>query len=117
MINNLEKEIRPWGSFQVISNDNSHKLKFINVEPKQKLSYQYHNKRSEIWVIIKGKAHVTIDGILKVYKYGEAVIIPQGSKHRVENQEDTELVFIEVQTGTYFGEDDIIRIEDDYGRK
>lgn len=113
---NLKKENRPWGYFKIISEEESHKMKYIKVLPKHRLSYQYHEKRSEIWIIIEGEAHVLINGEENFYKYGDVVEIPKGSKHRVENKSDSDLIFIEVQTGTYFGEDDITRIEDDYNR-
>ena len=89
-------------------------MKYIKVLPKHRLSYQYHEKDRDM-VIIEGEAHVLINGE-NFYKYGDVVEIPKGSKHRVENKSDSDLIFIEVQTGTYFGEDDITRIEDDYNR-
>ena len=93
-----------------------YKLKRIEVEPGQRLSYQYHHQRSEAWTIVQGIATITLDGVEYVYKTGETVLIPVGTKHRIENKSDTLVVFIEVQTGIYFGEDDIVRIEDDYNR-
>ena len=112
----IEVEKRPWGSFYVIHDEQNYKLKRIEVNSNHRLSYQYHKKRSEIWIIIEGEATVTIDGKIKKYYKGQAVIIPKGAKHRVENNQSNKLIFIEVQTGSYFGEDDIIRIEDDYKR-
>tara|TARA_B100001057_G_scaffold482304_1_gene557430 strand:+ start:2347 stop:2697 length:351 start_codon:yes stop_codon:yes gene_type:complete len=112
----IEKEERPWGRFFVIHNEQNYKLKRIEVDPKGRLSYQYHNKRSEVWTIIEGIGRITINGQVKDYRSGETIIIPQGSKHRIENKESKKVVFIEVQTGEYFGEDDIVRIEDDYNR-
>ena len=117
MKNFIDKDIRPWGTYYVIHDESTYKLKRIEVNPGQKLSYQLHNKRSETWVIISGVAHVTIDGNIKKYNEGDTIVIPLRAKHRVENKQNYKLIFIEVQTGTYFGEDDIIRIEDDYGRK
>ena len=111
-----ESDKRPWGSYFVIENEKSYKIKRIEVELGHRLSYQYHNKRSEAWTIIKGIAHVTLDGVEQTYNEGETVSIPVGVKHRVENVGKSKLVFIEVQTGQYFGEDDIVRIEDDYNR-
>ena len=87
------------------------------IEPGHRLSYQYHNKRSETWIVIEGIAKVTLDDNSKEYKVGEIVLIPLKAKHRIENKGNSLLVFIEVQTGSYFGEDDIVRIEDDYNRK
>jgi mannose-6-phosphate isomerase len=112
----IEKEERPWGRFFVIHDENKYKLKRIEVEPGGKLSYQYHKKRSEVWTIVEGEAFVTLEGKTSFYKPGETVIIAKELKHRVENKGDKKLIFIEVQTGTYFGEDDIIRLEDDYNR-
>lgn len=112
----LEYEDRPWGRFYVIHDESNYKLKRIEVNPSSRLSYQFHNKRSEVWTIIEGLARVTIDGVAKDYSAGEAIIIPRLTKHRVENVSELKLIFIEVQTGEYFGEDDIIRIEDDYNR-
>tara|TARA_B100000579_G_C22145472_1_gene538485 strand:+ start:135 stop:488 length:354 start_codon:yes stop_codon:yes gene_type:complete len=107
---------RPWGNYTVICNNTYYKLKRIEVNPGQRISYQYHSKRSEVWTIIKGCGEVTIDGEKKKLCYGDSIKIKIGSKHRIKNHSDSILVFIEVQTGTYFGEDDIVRIEDDYNR-
>ena len=107
---------RPWGSFFVIHDEHNYKLKRIEVQPGQRLSYQYHQKRSEVWTLVQGTGTITLDGQVKNYKVGETILIPQGVKHRIENSEQDKVVFIEVQTGTYFGEDDIVRIEDDYNR-
>ena len=115
-MNYLEKDERPWGRYFVLQDESNYKVKRIEVEPGQRLSYQYHNKRSETWIIIEGSALVTIDDNSKEYNAGESVIIPLKAMHRVENKRNSLLVFIEVQTGTYFGEDDIIRLNDDYGR-
>ena len=112
----LEKDERPWGRYFVLQDESNFKIKRIEVEPGQRLSYQYHNKRSETWIVIKGTALVTINNNIKDYKEGETVIIPLKAKHRVENKSNSLLIFIEVQTGSYFGEDDIIRLNDDYGR-
>ena len=112
----LEKDERPWGRYFVIQDESNYKIKRIEVEPGQRLSYQYHNKRSETWVVIEGNALVTINDYTKDYKQGETIIIPSKAKHRVENRSNSLLIFIEVQTGSYFGEDDIIRLNDDYGR-
>ena len=113
----IESEERPWGRFFVIHNENNYKLKRIEVDPGGRLSYQYHNKRSEAWTIVEGAGTITLNGKIKQYTKGQTVLIPQGIKHRIENKEINKLIFIEVQTGTYFGEDDIVRVEDDYNRK
>ena len=113
----LETEERPWGRYFVIHDEKNYKLKRIEVESGQRLSYQYHQQRSEAWTIISGEAFITLDEVSVNYVQGQTIIIPQGTKHRVENKGKSLLVFIEVQTGNYFGEDDIIRLEDDYNRK
>lgn len=108
---------RPWGKYYVIFDETNYKLKKIEVQPGQRLSYQYHHHRQEAWTIIQGTALVTLNGEEKQYTYGETVLIPQTAQHRIANVGQEVLVFIEVQTGTYFGEDDIVRIQDDYERK
>ena len=112
----LYMEKRPWGSFFVIKESTSYKIKRIEVNSGQRLSYQYHNKRSEVWVIIQGNGVVTLNDIERKYSAGDTILIPQGMKHRIENQGAETTVFIEVQTGSYFGEDDIVRLDDDYNR-
>lgn len=110
-------EQRPWGYYTILSSDDSYKLKKIVVNPEQRLSYQSHAQRKETWVITKGYAKITLDGIEKLYTVGDTVVIDYGVKHRIHNASDSHPVeFIEVQTGTYFGEDDIVRYSDDYGR-
>ena len=114
----MEHDIRPWGEYFVLENEESHKVKRTRVKPGGRLSYQYHHKRSEVWTIVSGVGGITLDGETKDFFYGDVIQIPQGMKHRIENPSaDQDCVFIEVQLGTYFGEDDIVRIEDDYDRK
>ncbi len=86
------------------------------VLPGKRLSYQRHAKRSEHWFIVSGTATVTLEGVEHTLGPGQSIDIPLGGAHRIANGGDTDLVFIEVQHGTYFGEDDIVRLEDDYGR-
>lgn len=112
----IESEERPWGRFFVLHDELTYKLKRIEVDPGERLSYQYHRKRSEAWTIVEGTGVITLDGIDKEYTKGQTLIIPKGVKHRIENKGKEKVVFIEVQTGSYFGEDDIVRIEDDYNR-
>jgi mannose-6-phosphate isomerase len=112
----LNEESRPWGGFLVLEDHSTHKVKRIWVHPGQRLSYQKHFRRSEHWVIVEGRARITLDGKEISLGHGESVEIPLEAAHRIENIGDTELTFIEVQTGDYFGEDDIVRLEDDYGR-
>jgi len=109
-------EERPWGSFENLLDTDYCKVKRIIVKPGQRLSYQYHHKRSECWVVVQGLATVTLNDKEFTYKEGEIVDIEVGMKHRVQNEQEEDLIFIETQTGSYFGEDDIVRIEDDYGR-
>lgn len=116
-MNYLKKDERPWGRFFILQDEINYKIKRIEVEPGQRLSYQFHNKRSETWVIIEGSAYITVDDTSKEFEKGDTIIIPLKAKHRVENKSDSLLVFIEIQIGSYFGEDDIIRLNDDYGRK
>jgi len=109
-------EYRPWGKFEILSDSDDCKVKRITVISGGRLSYQYHYKRSEVWTVVSGTATMTLDDEVSNHIYGETILIPQGTKHRVENKQSEDLVFIEVQHGSYFGEDDIIRIEDDYNR-
>lgn len=113
----IKNSERPWGRYFVLDDTSGYKIKRIEVNPKARLSYQYHNKRSETWVIIQGEGIVTIEGNNKNITKGDTIIIPMTSKHRIENIGNDKLIFIEVQTGEYFGEDDIVRIEDDYNRQ
>ncbi len=112
----LPGENRPWGGFLVLEDLPTHKVKRIWVHPGQRLSYQKHSRRSEHWIILEGKARVTLNGRETFLSQGESVDIPFEAAHRIENIGDTQLTFVEVQQGDYFGEDDIVRLEDDYGR-
>ena len=112
----LEKSERPWGRYEVLQESPTHKVKCIWVSPGKRLSYQRHQKRSEHWFIVSGQAQVTIDGVVSSLSAGESLDIPVGILHRIANIGDSDVVFVEVQTGTYFGEDDIVRLEDDYNR-
>ncbi|HET6693592.1 phosphomannose isomerase type II C-terminal cupin domain [Nocardioides sp. WL0053] len=112
----LESEQRPWGSWHVIDVAEGYKIKRIHVNPGCRLSYQTHEYRSEHWVVVSGKATCTIDDVVLVVGPGESVDVDQGAKHRLANDGSEELVIIEVQRGVYTGEDDIVRLEDDYGR-
>jgi mannose-6-phosphate isomerase len=109
------RENRPWGYYQILEESEISKTKIIYVDSKQKLSYQRHQKRHEHWFIISGNPLVTINGQTRIMSPGQSVDIKAGDLHRIESQGKA-VQFIEVQTGTYFGEDDIERIEDDYGR-
>ena len=107
---------RPWGYFEVLSDMEDHKVKRIVVLPGGILSLQRHKLRSEHWYAVSGIGKAIINGRDQTLNAGCTVDIPQGATHRLENLSDADLVIIEVQTGTYFGEDDIERLEDRYGR-
>jgi mannose-6-phosphate isomerase-like protein (cupin superfamily) len=107
---------RPWGTFTVLEEADGYKVKRIEVKAGKRLSYQRHARRAERWVVVRGTARVTLDGSDTDLGVGEAVHIPVGTAHRVENPGSELLVFVEVQTGDYLGEDDIVRLEDDFGR-
>lgn len=107
---------RPWGTFTVLDEGDGFKVKRIEVIPGKRLSYQKHAQRAEHWFVIEGTAKVTLDGGEIIVEAGQAIDIPTGAAHRVENPGETNLVFIEVQRGSYLGEDDIVRLEDDFGR-
>ena len=109
-------EHRPWGKYEVLYDGDDCKIKRISVNPNQKLSYQYHHQRQEVWTVVKGNLTIVLDDDKVFRSYGETIRIPLGAKHRAWNETDEIVEFIEVQTGTYFGEDDIVRIEDDYNR-
>lgn len=109
-------ENRPWGRFEVLRDETHYKSKVIRVEPGQKISYQSHAKRAEHWIIVKGEALVVLNDKEVIVKQGEHIFIPQQAKHRIMNRTNTVVEFIEVQVGSYFGEDDIQRFQDDYGR-
>lgn len=113
----MEEDHRPWGYYRVLADEPDHKVKRIVVYEGKRLSLQRHQQRQEHWYLLSGKALVTRGEEQIPLTAGEAVDIPRGALHRIENNGPGEVVFIEVQRGTYFGEDDIERIEDDFGRK
>lgn len=112
----METEHRPWGYFEVLSDEPDHKVKRIVLSPGKRLSLQRHRQRAEHWYIVSGEGIVTLDGKNLELKAGEAIDITRGALHRIGNPGAVNMVFIEIQTGEYFGEDDIERFEDDYGR-
>jgi mannose-6-phosphate isomerase len=115
--NGREFDQRPWGNFTVLDDVMfDHKVKRIIVDPGKRLSYQQHAKRAEHWFIVSGRATVVLDGLEYELSEGDSIDIQVGQAHRCENRGTTPVVFIEVQHGTYFGEDDIVRLEDDFGR-
>ena len=107
---------RPWGTFTVLDEADGFKVKRIEVLPGKRLSYQKHAQRAEHWVVVQGTANVTLDDRDITVETGEAIDIAVGAAHRVENPGADTLVFIEVQRGDYLGEDDIVRLQDDFGR-
>ncbi len=109
-------EVRPWGKFSVLADADDFKSKTITVDPGQQLSYQSHEKRAEHWIIIKGSGEVVLDGETIPVAAGKHVLIPLQAKHRIRNTGKEPLMFVEVQLGSYFGESDIKRYEDDYKR-
>jgi len=110
------REERPWGYYEILMETESSKVKLISVSPDQKLSLQKHKYRTETWYVIRGEAKVTKGDERFSMLSGDSVIIRQNEEHRLENLSSDPLEIIEIQTGTYFGEDDIIRIKDSYGR-
>jgi mannose-1-phosphate guanylyltransferase / mannose-6-phosphate isomerase len=110
------KVFRPWGSYESIDNGEGFQVKHIIVNPGAKLSLQMHHKRAEHWIVVSGFAQVTCDDKVFVLKQNESTYIPLGSRHRLENTGSEPLHLIEVQSGAYLGEDDIVRFEDTYGR-
>ncbi len=107
---------RPWGTYATLKQEGGYQVKRITVAPGQKLSLQYHHKRAEHWVVVQGKATVQIGDEEFETNPGEYRYIPLGIKHRLTNIGKTQLVLIEVQIGDYLGEDDIVRLDDEYGR-
>ena len=112
----LEHDERPWGSYTVLADEADHKVKTIVVRPGERLSYQKHAKRAEHWFVVRGTGSVTLDGDEVVVGPGSAVDVAIGAAHRITNTGDEPLLFVEVQHGESFAEDDIVRLEDDYGR-
>lgn len=113
---NTPENIRPWGRYDILDEGPTFKAKRITVNPAGRLSYQRHRRRAEHWIVVDGEATITLNDETTVRVAGESVVIPVLAKHRVENRGIAPLVFIEVQVGDYFGEDDIERFSDDYGR-
>ena len=111
-----EADRRPWGYYEVLSDEPDHKIKRITVHPGERLSLQRHRRRAEHWFVLRGEAVATLGEKELFVKSGDSVNIPKGEIHRIANGGPVPLIFIEIQTGEYFGEDDIERTEDDYGR-
>ncbi len=111
-----DKDIRPWGTWEVLAAEKDFCVKKICVAPRGKLSLQMHRQRAEYWIILEGEALVTVNEDQFIRKAGEAVYIPLESKHRIQNDGTSEVVFMEIQLGKNLDENDIIRFEDVYGR-
>ncbi len=107
---------RPWGFYENLTDETNHKVKRITVYPGKRLSLQSHERRTEHWFVIEGTGEVALGERIVTLESGGHVDIPAGEKHRMANSGSGDLVFIEIQTGSYFGEDDITRYEDDFGR-
>ena len=107
---------RPWGTYTVLDESKGYKIKRIEVNPGQRLSLQKHHHRSEHWIVVSGTAKVTCGEREYVVNVNESTFIPIGASHRLENPGVIPLIIIEVQSGEYLGEDDIVRFQDDYRR-
>jgi|TARA_R110001592_G_scaffold178843_1_gene420103 mannose-6-phosphate isomerase len=110
------KETRPWGTFENLLDTDYCKVKKIIIKPGQAPSYQYHFKRSEVWVVVQGEGELTLNGETEQVTIGQVIYVPVEAKHQIKNNTDENLIFIEIQQGSYFGEDDIVRLNDQYGR-
>ena len=108
---------RPWGYYDVLLDAPYCKVKEITVEPGHRLSYQSHKHREEYWTCVQGELTVILEGKELLIPYGHSIHIPLGAKHRMINKSESDVKVVEVQVGSYFGEDDIIRYEDDYKRE
>jgi mannose-1-phosphate guanylyltransferase/mannose-6-phosphate isomerase len=108
---------RPWGRYFVLNDTGKYKTKMVEVFPGKRLSLQLHQKRAEHWVVVEGVAKVTVGNKVHYVKSNQSIYVPRGKKHRIENVKKGKLTFIEVQTGSYLGEDDIKRFQDDFERK
>ncbi|MHB9031034.1 MAG: phosphomannose isomerase type II C-terminal cupin domain [Candidatus Latescibacterota bacterium] len=109
-------DYRPWGYYIILADEPDHKVKRLVVYPGKRLSLQRHSHRSEHWFVLYGRAKATVDEATIILQPGESINIPLGSLHRLENPGDDDFAIVEVQRGDYFGEDDIERFEDDFGR-
>jgi mannose-6-phosphate isomerase-like protein (cupin superfamily) len=108
---------RPWGSFTVLDEGSDYKVKRLEILPQKRLSYQRHARRAEHWFVVRGIAKVTLNDVEILLKKGDSLDVATRDAHRIENPDFSEtLVLIESQIGDYFGEDDIERLDDDFGR-
>jgi mannose-6-phosphate isomerase-like protein (cupin superfamily) len=111
-----QTDVRPWGSFVVIADLPYAKVKRLTVNPGHRFSYQSHKHRDEHWIVVRGVAQVTLNDVSANFKYGDHIFFARDTKHRLACVSDEAVEIIEVQVGESFGEDDIVRYEDDYGR-
>lgn len=109
-------DVRPWGRFEILRDTAAFKSKVLTIDPGAQISYQSHAKRAEHWIIVAGKGEVVLNDEVIPVRAGSHVFIPVGAKHRIRNTSSEPIEFVEVQLGSYFGEDDIVRYEDAYGR-
>ena len=109
-------DVRPWGEYYILADEEDHKVKRLVINPGKRFSYQRHQRRSEDWIVVSGRARFTLDDKDTEHGPGEVLHVPLRAKHRLECVSRAPLVVIEVQLGDYFGEDDIERFEDDFGR-
>lgn len=109
-------EIRPWGRWTVLGEGEGYKVKRIEINPGHRLSLQRHAQRSEHWIVVAGTAKMIIGDRISFVQAQESTFVPAGAAHRIENPGPHLLTIIEIQSGVYFGEDDIVRLQDDYGR-
>ena len=107
---------RPWGTYTTLMRSDTYLIKKLLVHPHKRLSLQYHNHRSEHWVVVKGEAEVTNGDVISVVKTGESTFIPKGCLHRLANESDEVLEVVEVQQGEVLTEEDIVRVDDDFKR-
>jgi mannose-6-phosphate isomerase len=112
----LASDTRPWGEWHILETGDGYQVKRLEVLPHQRLSYQTHEHRAEHWVVVRGIATCTLDGERVVLQVGDSLDIAIGAAHRIANEHDEPVEIIEVQRGSYTGDDDIVRLEDDYGR-
>lgn len=109
-------DARPWGRYEVLAAQDHFKAKLITVRPRARLSYQSHQHRDEHWIVVSGSGQVILEGVVRDVNAGDYILVAKGSRHRMVNPHGSDLQFVEVQLGSYFGEDDITRYEDDYQR-
>jgi mannose-6-phosphate isomerase-like protein (cupin superfamily) len=112
----FESDVRPWGSWRVIDRGEGYQVKRIEVSPGHRLSYQTHAQRAEYWLVVAGIATCVLEGEVVEVGPGQSLEVPVGAAHRIGNRHEDPVVLIEVQRGSYLGEDDIERLADDYGR-